>query len=150
MAYNLKPRTSNENFLALIGNNPNAKEMEPVTRKEAFMADIAANGGGGGGGGADALVLSVTVNDDNAYLSESFNTIKEAIDSNKAVYVNSPSDGPLASLTSYIGKWSVTGYSLPSDPDDEYAVWTVYVALGDFMTGFQTYNPAEPPYYNYS
>ena len=67
MAYNLKPRTREENFLGLIAGNENAVEMEPVTRKEkilanmaggeyevkartrkeAFLCDVAENGGGG-------------------------------------------------------------------------------------------------------
>ena len=70
MAYNLKPRTREENFLGLIADNPNAVEMKPITRKEkilaniageeyqveprtrkeCFLSDVAENSGGGGGG----------------------------------------------------------------------------------------------------
>ena len=41
MAYNLKPRTREENFLGLIAENPNAVEMAPITRKEKILANMA-------------------------------------------------------------------------------------------------------------
>lgn len=50
MAYNLKPRTRDENLMGVIAGNPNAEPgVTPKTRREAFLADIAENGGGGGG-----------------------------------------------------------------------------------------------------
>lgn len=61
MAYNLKPRTREENLMGVIAGNPNAETeldtrqdailakvpgITPQTRREAFLADIAENGGG--------------------------------------------------------------------------------------------------------
>ena len=61
MAYNLKPRTREENLMGVIASNPNAEAeldtrqdailakvpgITPKTRTEAFLADIAENGGG--------------------------------------------------------------------------------------------------------
>ena len=48
MAYNLEPITRKENLLGLIAGNPHAEHREAITREEAFLSDIAENGGGGG------------------------------------------------------------------------------------------------------
>jgi hypothetical protein len=55
----MRPKTRLENFLAKIAGSPDAKELEPETRIEYFLNDIAENGGGSGDSTGDEVHAAV-------------------------------------------------------------------------------------------
>lgn len=89
----MKPLTRIENFLAKIAGNPAANaEMQPRTRKEYFLNEIAENGGGGGGSGSSGTMV-VQFDSDNDRFEATWQEVHDAMTDGKTVkFVYAESD----------------------------------------------------------
>ena len=77
----MEPVTRKEHFLARIAGKPHDESLFPITREEFFLDDIAESGGGGGGGGL--FIVTVTTSGSTLVADKTVADIHHALASGK-------------------------------------------------------------------
>ena len=92
----MEPVTRKEHFLARIAGKPHDESLFPITREEFFLNDIAESGGGGsGGGGAFVIGISEETSDNKTIrtLDKTAQEISTAMAAGKIAFADLVRDG---------------------------------------------------------